>query len=423
MTWPSTAPSPPPTPPAASPTPTPTTLSPPTGNVGTGVTLTGTGFSPNSAIPFQIDGSALGSGTISNSSGGFTATVTMPDKPRGDRLIKATDASGYYSPNVAFTVTSRMTMSPASGPANTQVTITGSGFDANAVITVTYNGSPVTTTPSGVTAGAGGSFSATFLVPSGLSGTFPVNVLSNGAVAGTANFTSTTDATINQQTTDAAPGYVGMTLTITGQGFKPNAAITATLASTPTVVGTTTSDASGNFTLTVTIPAVAHGGHPLTVSHGVISKTFPFVMESTPPNNPAPLVPKMLDKAPALAVFDWADVTDTSLPVTYELQVATDAAYTDILVDKKGLTTSTYTLTDAEKLKSTGKDAPYYWHVRAVDGAQNASSWTGNGTFYVGFILPELKGVLLYVVMGAIAVVFFFIGLLVAGAIRRAHYD
>ena len=80
------------------------------------------------------------------------------------------------------------------------------------------------------------------------------------------------------------------------------------------------------------------------------------------------------------------------------------------MLKKEGLTTSAYTLTDAEKLKSTKKEAPYYWRLRAVDAASNASGWTTPGTFYVGFIFPELKGWLLYGLIGAGVLLLFFLG-------------
>ncbi len=57
-------------------------------------------------------------------------------------------------------------------------------------------------------------------------------------------------------------------------------------------------------------------------------------------------------------------------------------------MDKSGLTTAGYTLSDAERLKSASKDSPYYWRVKAIDGASNESAWTTLRSFYVGFVLP-----------------------------------
>jgi hypothetical protein len=202
-----------------------------------------------------------------------------------------------------------------------------------------------------------------------------------------------------------------MELTITGEDFRANHDITITYTSEP-VVFHTTSGADGSFSYPLTIPPSVGGNHTITVTDGYTTKEFTFVMESAPPPIPPPLLPMMGVKAKSKAYFDWEDVTDDSMPVTYDLQVASDADFATILVNKTGLTTSEYTLTDAEKLKSTKKEAPYYWRLRAIDAASNASDWTGAGTFYVGFIfaIPELTGWVLYGLIGAGVLLLFFLG-------------
>ena len=88
-------------------------------------------------------------------------------------------------------------------------------------------------------------------------------------------------------------------------------------------------------------------------------------------------------------------------------------------MDKTGLTTSAYTLLDTEKLESTGKDAPYYWKVRAVDAASNPSAWSEASTFTVGFSF-EFTGWVVWVIMAVVALVFFILGVWVG---RRAAAD
>jgi hypothetical protein len=126
-------------------------------------------------------------------------------------------------------------------------------------------------------------------------------------------------------------------------------------------------------------------------------------------------------KAGSKAYFDWDDVTtdidghsEKSLPITYQLQVSTDENFTDIVLDIKDIETSEYTLTEDEALESTSDETPYYyWRVRALDAASNASKWTGAGKFEVGFTFsfPGLSGWVLYVLIGVGAVVLFFVGL------------
>ncbi len=55
--------------------------------------------------------------------------------------------------------------------------------------------------------------------------------------------------------------------------------------------------------------------------------------------------------------------------------------------------------TEAEKLQSVSKEAPYYWHVKAIDGAFNESQWSGTGAFSVGFSLA-LPQPLIYTIFG-----------------------
>ena len=70
--------------------------------------------------------------------------------------------------------------------------------------------------------------------------------------------------------------------------------------------------------------------------------------------------------------LDWSDVSAASA-VTYHLQIDNNSDYSSPLLTKVGLTSSQYALTTGEAL------APgvWYWRVRAVDGAGNASAWNG----------------------------------------------
>ncbi len=117
-------------------------------------------------------------------------------------------------------------------------------------------------------------------------------------------------------------------------------------------------------------------------------------------------------KARAQAYLDWEIVTDPS-GVTYSLQIATDADFSggSIVLEKAGLSQSEYTITREERLESVSKDSPYYWHVRAVDGASNEGPWSGKGTFYVGFQF-RLSQPVIYALFGVGALVFGILGFL-----------
>ena len=384
------------------------TLSSSTGAVDDVITVSGTGFAASSDITIYFDGSSVTTDDTDSDGSFSAATFNVPDTSRGSHTIKAEDEDNN-SDTAIFTVAQKITIDPTSGASGIIITVTGTGFRANYAITIKYNGATVVTTPPTVTTNPTGYFSATFTVPAALAGTYEVEA-TDGTNTATADFVSTTDATISPITTTTEPGYVGMTLTITGTGFTPNATITITYASDP-VVFTTTSLADGSFSFTLTVPASEGGAHTITVTDGSITKIFDFVMESTSPATPLPKLP-LLDSKLEDGRFNWDAVTDDSAPVTYDLQIATAANFTptSIVVEKTGLAESEYTLTEEEELESTSEEEPYYWRVRAVDGASNASGWTGAASFYVGFTF-EFTGWVVYVTMAVIAVAFFFLGL------------
>ena len=382
-------------------------IDPEEGVVGTEVEIEGSGFEDDEEIEIKFGTSSvdISSGDDeTDSDGEFTSYILVPESTEGDHTI--TVEVRYDEAEAEFTVEPEITIDPTSGAVADSVTVNGTGFGYRKDGTITFGDTEVggdeTTTV--------GSFEASFNVPEVGPGTYDVEAEDTSNNSASATFSITTDLTISPTTSVNSPGYVGMDLTISGTGFIANHEITITYTSEP-VVFTTTSETDGTFSYTFAVPPSEAGEHTITATDGISTMEVTFVMESTPPEIPLPLLPYMGDKAKAQAYFDWEDVTDDSLPVTYTLQIATDADFTTIVLEKTGLTTSEYTLTEEEMLESTSKEAPYYWRVRAIDAASNASDWTGAGTFYVGFVFPEIKGWILYTLMGLGGLLLFFLGL------------
>lgn len=385
------------------------TITPTSGAVGDTVTINGTGFTAYSGITFYFDNVSAGN-TTTNANGSFTgSTFTIPSSSPGSRTVKAQDASGYYA-TALFAIATNITITPTTGASGTTVTVTGTGFRPSKTITIKYNGVPVTTSPTIINTDATGNFTASFKVLAGLAGNYSVEA-TDGTYSDSANFVATADVTFSQTTSEASPGYVGMELTIRGTGFKPIATVTITYASAPVVLATITTDGNGAFSTAVTIPPSTGGNHSIIVTDGYTSKQYNFVMESKAPPVPELLLPEKDTKTKAETYFDWDDVDDPS-GVSYTLQIATDSKFTSvsIILKKEGLTDSEYTLTEEEKLESVKKDEPYYWRVRAIDGASNNSAWPEPVSFYVGFQWPTIQGALLYALLGIVAVLFLVLG-------------
>ncbi|MGI2336656.1 MAG: IPT/TIG domain-containing protein [Dehalogenimonas sp.] len=358
------------------------TVNPNGGAVGSSVTVTGSGFSANTSVSFEWDGSAISGVTAvtTNATGGFTKTFNVPASTSGEHTITARDATGPAE--ATYTVAAKITLTPDSGTAGSTVSVQGNGFQTTGSVSITYDNVVMTTATL-----TNGTFTATFTIPGGVAGAHTVRAtdgLSNTAVA---TFTSTLSATLSPITSTAAPGYVGQDLTLTGTGFLPTSAITASFGTS--AIGSATSDATGAFTITFKAPAVATGNHTVTVTDGTNTRTFTFVMEGVAPAAPVLATPDGIEKPKQPIVYEWADVTDDS-GVTYTLEVFTTPELNVLILKKEGLTTSSYTATEAEKLPSVSKDAPYYWRVTATDGAGNVGTPTEPVAFTVGFSFGDL---------------------------------
>lgn len=146
-------------------------LSPAVGPVGTSVTVSGAYFAASRAMNITYDGTRVAT-TTTTYSGTIPSgvTFTVPASAFGGHTVTATDASGNSATNT-FGVNSSININPVAGLTGTTVTVSGQGFAANSVITITFAGTAVATSPAIVTTGTTGSFSGvTFTVPSATPG-------------------------------------------------------------------------------------------------------------------------------------------------------------------------------------------------------------------------------------------------------------
>ena len=359
------------------------TIAPESGAAGTTITVSGTGFGYRVDFSIFFDVDAVIEDETTDRDGSFEATFTVPSKGAGSYDVEAEDEDDNLD-TAEFTITAAAaSFSPTSGHAGTEVTVSGTGFGASQEITITFDAMEVKKT----TSEADGSFSASFTVPERGAGTYKIKA-SDGTNTKESNFEIIVSASISPVTSTASPGHIGSKLTISGTGFIPGKTVTVTYdgnQATTTIVNT-----DGTFSATFDAPASTGGAHTIVATDLTNTQQFTFVMESTPPPTPRPLKPEMSIKAEAQAYFDWEEVTDPS-GVTYTLQIATENFTSEsfsegsIVLEKTGLTQTEYTITEIEALESVSKDSPYYWHVKAIDGALNESQWSGAGSFYVGF--------------------------------------
>lgn len=208
----------------------------------------------------------------------------------------------------------------------------------------------------------------------------------------------------------ASGNTVGSLIGISGAGFTPQKEVTVKYDDQ--IITTTMSDSSGLIIATFYAPVSAAGDHVITATDGTVTGTAIFTIESEIPPAPSPVSPKSGGKVKSPVSFNWGDVTDESgYPVTYNLQIATDEQFSEssIVLEKTGLTYSEYTLNEAEELELAGQEEPYYWRIRAVDVASTASDWAEGGEVYISppFSFPSW---LTYTLLAVGAVVIFILG-------------
>jgi hypothetical protein len=391
------------------------TLSPATGEAGTDVVITGSNFPVSTALVFKYDTTTLtrkSGDSATRTSGIFITTVTIPtNATAGAHTITAT--AGAINATATFTVTSSATLdelSPNSGRAGTDVTISGSHFTAGTTLVIKIDDVAITPKSGDTATIANGSFSTVITIPA--TATVTAHTISVTVGSNTESKTFTVTASPSSVNISANSDAIGSTLVIYGQSFLPGTAVTITYDGV--TIGTRNTDASGYFISDpFKVPAGIHGNHTIIVTDGVNSKSSTFTVESTAPQIPTPLVPAMGASLKSPYLFDWADVTDVSAPVSYELQIATAADFStnSIVLTKTALKESQYNLTEAEATPlSSGNGISYYWRERAIDAASNASGWTGAGQFNIPKPF-DFVGWPLYLTMGVGAVVFFLLGL------------
>ena len=354
------------------------TIFPQSGAAGDPIALTGTGFGINKVIAVYFDGVPLSitPGVVTDSNGDFKATITIPETPAGTHVINVSDNVSA----VTAQLTTKASAKPGkdSGKVDESIAVNGSGFSANADITIKYDNMALTTAK----ASANGSFASSIKLPAGTAGAHKVTV-SDGINSVTFDIILQATAKI-----DKPKGNIGTQVTITGYAFNPGSPVTVKYDSITIPAGN--ADSTGQFSATFKVPASTSGNHEITVTDGVTNQTIPFVLEAAPPAVPKIVTPASETKASSPAKFEWEAVTSANGKVTYELKIAQNSGMNNPIIIKEGLANNSYELTEEETklLKPAGKDKPYYWSVKAINAAGDASNDSTPVPFSVGFIMP-----------------------------------
>ncbi len=346
-------------------------LRPADGMVGADVTILGKGFYAGEEVTVYYGGERVDNGVeTAGPTGEFTYSFTVPESTAGDHQVRVEDTLGN-SEGADFAVIPSIEVDRSSGATRDEITVHGTGFGDRADVTVEFDRTDVAVEQ----ADRKGSFEAVFNVPVKPPGNYDIKVEDDDGNEAEASFTITAGIDLSQY-----QGDVGTTLTVSGVGFMINDAVV--IKYDDLQAATATTDGNGAFSATVVVPASIAGNHTVAASDDINIVTRVFTMESSPPPVPQLLLPGDGEEDMPEAFFSWEAVHDPS-GVHYTLQIATDADFASLMLEKEGHPTSDYILEVGEKLSPTDKDSPYYWRVKAVDGASNESGWSEAGSFYV----------------------------------------
>ncbi|MET4074790.1 IPT/TIG domain-containing protein [Hymenobacter sp. UYCo722] len=231
-------------------------LSPASGPVGTSVVITGLNFTGATAVSFN---GTVATFTVNS---GTQITATVPAGATTGSVVVT--APGGTSNGVAFTVIPPApvlsSLSPATGPVGTSVTIAGTNLAG--ATSVSFNGTAAT-----FTVNSGTQLTAT--VPAGAS-TGSVTVTTPGGTSNGLAFTVAAPAP-SLSSLSPATGPVGTSVVITGTGFTGATSVSFNGTAAAFTVNSATQ-------LTATVPAGATTGNVTVAAPGGTSNGLPFAV-------------------------------------------------------------------------------------------------------------------------------------------------
>jgi len=145
-------------------------------NVGDSLWVSGIGFEVNETnINVTFDGTLVASNIIADAKGSWSDRIEVPPCTRGEHAINASGETTKSSDIIDATViiSPEIELSPTSAAIDTDITVRGTGFLANQIITISYDGAEVKT---GTATDSRGEFTTSFKIPRSKTGNHAVTV-------------------------------------------------------------------------------------------------------------------------------------------------------------------------------------------------------------------------------------------------------
>jgi len=187
-------------------------ISPSSGPVGTMVAVSGTYATPGGSVAISWDGNFVDS-VLAEEDGTYSYDLAAPASTAGEHTITAEDVESTNTAAQTFTVEPQIVLSTSAGPVGAELTVTGTGFAANAYVDVTFDAIPKV---EDFATDSVGSFMTTFKVPASVAGEHTITATDT---ADPTIWASTTFIVVPEIVVTPTSGPVGTSVTIAGTGF------------------------------------------------------------------------------------------------------------------------------------------------------------------------------------------------------------
>jgi hypothetical protein len=288
-----------------------------TGPAGTEIRAKGFGFrTGEDGITIAFDGEIILCNIVGAGDGSWEATAQIPPGTRGTHTITVYGSSFTpigTVPDIQFEVTPGLKLEPDAGNRGNKITATGTGFNKNEIVTMTFDATNLDVSP---IADDRGSFTATFVVP-------PFK---------------------GKNHTVIAAGKSGNSARATFTANKPSPAAPQLKAPPPNAVVKIYNSAGDVFSGTLKYAA------------GLFTRT---------PNQQV-----SYSQAPKI-IFIWTQPAHAE-DAQYSLQVASESDFVTTAMVKNNLESPRYVVSQHDVLPA----GTYYWRIKAVDSVGNESPWS-----------------------------------------------
>lgn len=265
-------------------------------------------------------------------------------------LITTLAVLGLLAAPAALLAAPRLALSIESGPVGTEVTISGSGYDAYNDLRIYYDGSLVKISSTDES----GKFSYAYTIPAGFYGGHTINADDISGHSAEVVFT-----VLQRLVLSTYEGYVGDSVLLDGTGFDADKVITVIYnsAAVTTFTAPVVTDEKGNFSTGFLIPPLAGpaGARLVEISDGIHSAVANIIVAAATSISPAtsPDSPGYVGMTLSVNGFGYqplalVTITYASDPVELALATTTaDGAFTaDITIPASPAGSHTITISD-----------------------------------------------------------------------------